>query len=77
MAAGDIQYRVVEEIADLVEMSCAERPVQLVAEDIHFADSASLLAILSVARQLPLAALLQVPPLPTPALAAMVTGYRH
>jgi DNA-binding CsgD family transcriptional regulator/tetratricopeptide (TPR) repeat protein len=59
-AAGDIQYRVVEEIVDLVETSCAERPVLLVAEDIHWADSASLLAILSVARQLPLAALLVV-----------------
>ena len=59
-AAGDIQYRVVEEIVDLVEKSCAERPVLLVAEDIHWADSASLLAILSVARLLPLAALLVV-----------------
>jgi DNA-binding CsgD family transcriptional regulator len=59
-AAGDIQYRVVEEIVDLVEASCAERPVLLVAEDVHWADGASLLAILSVARQLPLAALLVV-----------------
>jgi DNA-binding CsgD family transcriptional regulator/tetratricopeptide (TPR) repeat protein len=59
-AAGDIQYRVVEEIVDLVETWCAERPVLLVAEDIHWADSASLLTILSVARQLPLAALLVV-----------------
>jgi tetratricopeptide (TPR) repeat protein len=59
-AAGDIQFRVVEEIVDLVETSCAERPVLLVAEDIHWADSASLLAILSVARRLPLAALLVV-----------------
>src|SRR5215471_7465945 len=59
-AAGGIQHRVVEEIVDLVETSCAERPVLLVAEDIHWADSASLSAILSVARQLPLAALLVV-----------------
>jgi len=59
-AAGDIQYRVVEEIVDLVEKSCTERPVLLVAEDIHWADSASLLAILSVTRLLPLAALLVV-----------------
>src|SRR5258706_282177 len=58
--AGDVQYGVVEEIVDLVETSCAERPVLLVAEDIHWADSASLLAILSVARQLPFAALLVV-----------------
>ncbi len=58
--AGDIQYRVVEEIVDMVETSCAERPVLLVVEDIHWADSASLLAILSVVRQLPFAALLVV-----------------
>ena len=69
-AAGGVQYRVVEEIVDLVETSCAERPVLLVAEDLHWADSASLLAILSVARQLPLAALLVVVtarPAPLPA----------
>jgi DNA-binding CsgD family transcriptional regulator/tetratricopeptide (TPR) repeat protein len=66
--AGDIQYRIVEEIVDLVEASCAERPVLLVAEDLHWADSASLLAISSMARQLPLSPLLVVvtarPPLP-------------
>ena len=60
LAAGDIQYRVVEEIVDLVESTCSEGPMLLVAEDIHWADSASLLTILSVARQLPLAALLVV-----------------
>ena len=59
-AVGDIQYRVVEEIVDLVETACAERPVLLVAEDIHWADSASLLTILSIVRQLPLAPLLVV-----------------
>ena len=59
-AIGDVQFRVVEEIVDLVETSCAERPVLLVAEDVHWADSASLLAILSLVRQLPLAALLVV-----------------
>ena len=59
-AAGDIQYRVVEEIVDLVETSCAERPVLLVAEDLHWADGASLVALSSVARRLPLAALLVV-----------------
>jgi DNA-binding CsgD family transcriptional regulator/tetratricopeptide (TPR) repeat protein len=58
--AGDVQYRAVEEIVDLVETLSAERPALLVAEDIHWADSASLLAILSVTRQLPLAALLVV-----------------
>jgi len=58
--AGDVQYRVVEEIVELVETLSADRPVLLVAEDIHWADSGSLLAILSVTRQLPLAALLVV-----------------
>ncbi|WP_460715588.1 helix-turn-helix transcriptional regulator [Nocardioides dilutus] len=57
---GDIQYRVVEEIVELVETACGERPVLLVAEDIHWADAASLLTILSIARQLPLAPLLAV-----------------
>ena len=59
-AAGDVQYRVVEEVVELVEVSCAERPVLLVLEDIHWADSASLLVILSLVRQLPLAPLLVV-----------------
>jgi DNA-binding CsgD family transcriptional regulator/tetratricopeptide (TPR) repeat protein len=59
-AAGDIQYRVVEEVVDLVETLCAKGPVMLVAEDIHWADSASVLAILTVARQLSLAPLLVV-----------------
>ena len=57
---GDIQYRVVEEIVDLVETACVERPVLLVAEDMHWADTASLLTILSIARRLPLAPLLAV-----------------
>ena len=59
-AAGDISYQIVEEIVDLVDTSCAERPVLLVAEDVHWADSASLLAISSLARHLPLSALLVV-----------------
>ena len=54
----DIQYRVVEEIVDLVETACADRPVLLVAEDLHWADTASLLTILAVTRQLALAPLL-------------------
>jgi DNA-binding CsgD family transcriptional regulator/tetratricopeptide (TPR) repeat protein len=59
-AGGDIQYRVVEEVVDLVERLCADRPSLLVAEDLHWADSASLLTILTVARQLPFAPLLVV-----------------
>lgn len=59
-SGGDIQYRVVEEIVDLLERACAQRPVLLVAEDIHWADTASLLTLLTVARQLTLAPLLVV-----------------
>jgi AAA ATPase domain len=33
---GDIQYRVVEEIVDLVESTCSEGPTLLVAEDVHW-----------------------------------------
>src|SRR5262245_38299865 len=57
---GDNQFRVVEDVVDLVETLCAERPALLVAEDIHWADSASLLALLTMTRQLPLAPLLVV-----------------
>jgi DNA-binding CsgD family transcriptional regulator len=59
-SAGDIQYRVVEEIVDLVELSCTRAPAVVVAEDLHWADSASLLAILSAVRQLSLEPLLVV-----------------
>jgi DNA-binding CsgD family transcriptional regulator len=68
--AGHVQYQVVEEIVDLAETLSAERPMLLVAEDIHWADSASLLAILTLTRQLPLAPLLVVVtarPAPQPA----------
>ncbi|WP_344133194.1 ATP-binding protein [Pedococcus bigeumensis] len=57
-AVGDLRYRVVEEIVDLIESTCSKGPMLLVAEDLQWADSASLLAILSAARQLPLASLL-------------------
>ena len=67
---GDVQYRVVEGIVDLVETSSEERPVLFVAEDLQWADTSSLLAILSLVRQLPLASLLvvvTVRPSPLPA----------
>nr|WP_274388142.1 LuxR family transcriptional regulator [Salsipaludibacter albus] len=56
----DVQYRIVEEIVDLVEASSADRPVLLVAEDLQWADRASLWTILSIVRQLTLAAILVV-----------------
>jgi DNA-binding CsgD family transcriptional regulator/tetratricopeptide (TPR) repeat protein len=59
-AAREIQFQVVEEIVDLVETACADGPVLLVAEDLHWADSGSLLALSAVARRLPLSALLVV-----------------
>ena len=57
---GGLQFHVVDEIVDLVESSCAERPMVLVIEDVHWADSASVVAISSVIRRLPLAPLLVV-----------------
>ena len=59
-AGGNLEYRVVEEIVDILESECAERPVLLVAEDIHWADGPSLLALSAVARRLSLASLLLV-----------------
>ena len=59
-AGADIQYQVVEEVVDLVDRLCADGPALLVAEDLHWADSASLLTILTVVRQLPLTPLLVV-----------------
>ena len=73
--APDIRYRVAEEILDLVETSCAQHPVLLVIEDLHWADSSSLLAILSTARQLSQTALLLVVtarPTPLPAEVAQL-----
>jgi DNA-binding CsgD family transcriptional regulator len=58
--AGESQYRILEEIVDLVESSCTQGPVLLVVEDIHWADQATLSAILSVARHLTLEPLLVV-----------------
>jgi DNA-binding CsgD family transcriptional regulator len=59
-APGVLHYRVVEEVVDLVEASCAERPVLLVAEDVHWADAASLGTISTLVRRLPYSALLVV-----------------
>jgi DNA-binding CsgD family transcriptional regulator len=69
-ATGDVQYRVVEEVVDLVEACCADRPVVLVAEDVHWADAASLGTLSALVRRLPLSPLLvvvTVRPAPLPA----------
>ncbi|GAA4404851.1 LuxR family transcriptional regulator [Fodinibacter luteus] len=60
LAAGRVQYRIVEDIVDLVEATCTESPVLLVAEDLHWADAGSLLALSVLARRLPLSPLLLV-----------------
>jgi DNA-binding CsgD family transcriptional regulator len=57
---ADVQYRVVEEVVDLVEASCADLPVLLVAEDVHWADAASLGTLSALVRRLPLSPLLVV-----------------
>lgn len=59
-AGSDLQHHVVELIVDVVERSSAEQPVLLVTEDVHWADSASLRTISSVARQLVLSPVLVV-----------------
>ncbi len=54
---NDVQFRIVDEVVDLVETTCTAGPVLLVAEDIHWADSASLSVISTLVRRLPLAPL--------------------
>jgi DNA-binding CsgD family transcriptional regulator len=49
---ADLRYRVVEEVVDLVETACAETPVVLILEDLHWADDSSLLAFRSIAHGL-------------------------
>jgi DNA-binding CsgD family transcriptional regulator len=67
LTSGDVEYRVVEEIVDLVETKCATTPLLLVVEDIHWADSASMSVLATLARRLPLAAtMLAVTARPTP-----------
>jgi DNA-binding CsgD family transcriptional regulator len=49
---GDLRYQVVEEVVDLVEEMCGESPVLLVLEDLHWADSSTLLAVRSLVQRL-------------------------
>ena len=59
-ATGDLHFRVVEEVIDLLEASCADRPVLLVAEDLHWADPASLAVLSAVVRRMPFSPVLVV-----------------
>lgn len=51
-AQQDLRYQVVEEVVDLVEEAGGESPVLLVLEDVHWADSSTLLAIRSLVQRL-------------------------
>ena len=56
----DYRHRIVEELLDLIERSCADGPVLLSIEDIHWADSSTLLALRSMMHGLGRAPLLVV-----------------
>ena len=49
---ADARYQVVEEILDVLERCCAESPVVMVLEDLHWADDSTLLAFRSMAHRL-------------------------
>ena len=51
-AGADLRYRVVDEIVDLVEADCSRAPLMLVIEDVHWADTSTLLAVRSIAQEL-------------------------
>lgn len=50
--AADLRYRVLDEVVDLVETACVDKPVVLLLEDLHWADDSSLLAFRSIASRL-------------------------
>jgi hypothetical protein len=57
MARGDTEYAVVEAVLALIEDYCAETPVVLAIDDVHWADNASILLLHrlgQITRQLPL-----------------------
>ena len=49
---ADLRFRVVDEIIDLVEADCSQAPLLVVIEDLHWADTSTLLAVRSMAREL-------------------------
>ncbi len=63
---SDYRYLIVDAIEDVVEHQAMERPVLIVAEDVHWADPSSLRALYALARRddLPLLLVLTTRPLP-------------
>ena len=51
--APDVQFRIVDALADLVEHLCAAGPIILAIEDLQWADPSSLLALARLAREIP------------------------
>lgn len=59
-ASADLRYWVVHDLADAIYAAAAETPLAIVLEDIHWADNATLLALRSLVRARPDAAVLWV-----------------
>jgi DNA-binding CsgD family transcriptional regulator len=69
LAAGDPVMAAVEQLVGLVDRLCADRPVVLVVEDLHWADEASLVLwhrLLRATAQLPLLLAASCRPVPAP-----------
>ncbi len=45
----DVRYQVVEEVMDIVETACADGPMLLALDDLHWADESTLLAVRTMA----------------------------
>jgi predicted ATPase len=58
--AGQLQFRAVEEIIDLIEVLSDEHPLLLALDDLHWADSSTLIAVRWVLRRLTEVPLLMV-----------------
>ncbi|HLI57283.1 MAG TPA: AAA family ATPase, partial [Actinomycetota bacterium] len=51
--APEEEFRIIDDLVDLVELRCAGRPMLLVLEDLHWADPSTLLALNRVVREVP------------------------
>lgn len=51
--APEAEFRIIDDLTDLVELQSARRPMLLVLEDLHWADPSTLLALNRLLRELP------------------------
>jgi DNA-binding CsgD family transcriptional regulator/tetratricopeptide (TPR) repeat protein len=48
----DARHRIIEDLIELIEVECTQRPVALIVEDLHWADSSTLIAVRAMIHRL-------------------------